>query len=94
MQWLWAYIRRKIMESILAGIHDAFTSGDGTSGLTEEQAANALRTIIGIADVGPELEAASSRPSLAAADANGTAAHSETPKRGPGRPRKFQEPPE
>ena len=93
MNWLWAYFRRKTMESLLAGVHDALASGDESSGLTDEQAAKALRGLVGTLDPTAESETAASPPLLAAPDANGTAALSETPKRGPGRPRKFQEPP-
>ena len=48
--------------------------------------------IMGIAEGTPELEAGPSPSSLTGPDANGTAALAETPKRGPGRPRKFQDP--
>ena len=81
------------MESLLAGVHDAFALGDGPGGLTDEQAAQALRALMGISDAATEIDNMPSPLSLAAPDANGTSALSEQPKRGPGRPRKFQEPP-
>jgi hypothetical protein len=93
MQWLWAYFRRKTMESLLAGVHDALASGDESSSLTDEQAARALRALIGTPDAVAELEGTSSPPILSAPAVNGTAALSDQAKRGPGRPRKFQEPP-
>lgn len=93
MQWLWAYFRRKTMESLLAGVHDALASGSESSGLTDEQAAKALRDLIGTADGVADLGAATTPPLLPAPDANGEGALTEPPKRGPGRPRKFQEPP-
>lgn len=80
------------MESVLAGMHDAVSSGDGSSGLTDEQAAQALRHLIG----DPELasETPTSPTLLDGPGANDMAALSGAPKRGPGRPRKFQEPPQ
>lgn len=97
MNWLWAYFRRKTMESLLAGVHDALVSGSGNTGLTDEQAAKALRAVVGIPD--PAAPAGTpgpvpAPPQLAAPDANGPQALTEAPRRGPGRPRKFQEPPE
>lgn len=97
MNWLWAYLRRKAAESLLAGVHDALVSGNGPTGLTDEEAAKALRAVIGTPDPaaaaaprGPVL----APPQLAAPDAAGTPALTEAPRRGPGRPRKFQEPPQ
>ena len=77
MNWLWAYFRRKTAESILAGVHDALASQNGAPGLTDEQAAKALRALVS----GEESAPAGEPPAL-----------TEAPKRGPGRPRKFQEP--
>lgn len=93
MNWLWAYFRRKTMESLLAGVHDALASDDGSPGLTDEQAAKALRGVVGAPSPAAESATAPSPPLLAAPDADGTAALFDQPKRGPGRPRKFQEPP-
>lgn len=90
MNWLWAYFRRKVAESILAGVHDALASADGTTGLTDEDAARALRAIAGAGDTAAQ----PLPPQLAAPSGNGPAAITEPPRRGPGRPRKFQEPPE
>ncbi len=93
MNWLWAYFRRKVAESILAGVHDALASADGTTGLTDEDAAKALRAIAGAG--GPASQpAASLPPQLAGPSGNGPAAVTEPPRRGPGRPRKFQDPEE
>jgi hypothetical protein len=78
MNWLWTYFRRKTFESILAGVNDALTSKTGSPGLTDEQAARALQSLMGGGDA-PEADP----PALAAPE-----------KRGPGRPRKFQEPPQ
>ncbi len=98
MNWLWAYFRRKAMESIVAGVHDALVSGNGPSGLSDEEAVKALRAIIGGSDpaaAGRRSEgAAPSPPQLAAPEADGPPALTEAPRRGPGRPRKFQEPPQ
>ncbi len=91
MNWLWAYFRRKTMESLLAGVHDALASGDESSGLTDEQAAKALRGIIGTPDQAEAHE--NSPPLLPAPETNGTPALTAAPRKGPGRPRKFQEPP-
>ena len=77
MNWLWAYFRRKTAESILAGVHDALASQNGAAGLIDEQAAKALRALVGDGEAAPGSEP----PAL-----------TEAPKRGPGRPRKFQEP--
>jgi hypothetical protein len=93
MNWLWAYLRRKTMESILAGVHDALTAGGGPTGLTEEQAARAALAI-----------ASGAAPATQTADLPGdpipqlTSATEPTTttevRRGPGRPRKYQEPPQ
>jgi hypothetical protein len=92
MKWLWIYIRRKMKEALLAGVHDAMSGNAGPS-LTDEQAAKALQAIIENSGVTTELGDGSSPPALAAPDESGTLALPEQPKRGPGRPRKFQEPP-
>ena len=93
MKWLWTYIRRKMTEALLAGVHDALSSSDAGTGLTDELAAKALRAIIENSGVPTELGDAPSPPALAAPEENGTVALSEQRKRGPGRPRKVQEPP-
>jgi hypothetical protein len=99
MNWLWAYFRRKVAEAILAGVHDALASENGATGLSEEQAAKAARALAGIGNLGAipapgENGAAQARPQLAAPREGGPDDHTEAPRRGPGRPRKFQEPPE
>jgi hypothetical protein len=92
MKRLWAYIRRKVMQSILAGVHDALAS-KGSAEVSEEAAATALQALIGSTDVPKEAEVASA-PSLFPEIGNGVPPSPEPPKRGPGRPRKFlQEPP-
>jgi hypothetical protein len=92
VNWLWAYFRRKTAESILAGVHDALASENGAPGLTDEQSAKALRAIVGAADAAGEVGGVPTQQ-LAPPHPNGTPALTEPPKRGPGRPRKFQEPP-
>ncbi len=91
MRWLWDYFRRKTMESILAGVHDAFTSGDGTP-LSEEQAAKAVLELLGGQDSGGN--GPPPPPQLSGPAEAGQSAITAPAKRGPGRPRKFQEPPE
>lgn len=93
MNWLWAYFRRKVAESILAGVHDALASADGTTGLTDEDAAKALRAIAGAGNPAAQIATVPPPPQLAPSG-NGPAAITEPPRKGPGRPRKFQEPPE
>ena len=100
MNWLWAYFRKKAMESIIAGVHDALVSGSGPTGLSDEQAFNAFHAITGTpAPVTPATTAVAGpvHPQLPAPPANGPAANappasSDEPRRGPGRPRKL--PPE
>ena len=84
MNWLWAYFRRKTMEAILAGANDAI-SENGSSRLGDEEAVRALRAMLGAGDQAGETPAlpAPQQPAL-----------SEQQRRGPGRPRKFQEPPQ
>ena len=94
MNWLWAYLRRKAAESLLAGVHDALAAGNGSSGLTDEQAAKALRALTGTSDPAASVEAGPTPPQLAAPAPNGTGESADQVKRGPGRPRKFQEPPQ
>ncbi len=94
MNWLWAYFRKRAMESLLAGVHDALVSGNGPTGLSDEQAAGALRAVIGgSVPPAPAAVAGPPTPQLAAPAVNGPPAPTEEPRRGPGRPRKFQEPP-
>ena len=96
MNWLWAYFRRKATESILAGVHDALVTGSGPTGLTEEQAAKALQAVVGISAAvapTPPAIAGPATPQLTASSANSPTPPAEEPRRGPGRPRKFQEPP-
>ena len=94
MNWLWSYLRRKAAESLLAGVHDALAAGGGSSGLSDEQAAQALRALAGNAIPVASTESPPSPPQLTGPSPNGTADSSEQAKRGPGRPRKFQEPPQ
>jgi hypothetical protein len=82
MNWLWAYFRRKTMEAILAGANDAIS--DGGSRLSDEEAVRALRAMLGGAAQGGDTTALPPPPPPPALQ--------ET-RRGPGRPRKFQEPP-
>jgi hypothetical protein len=93
MNWLWAYFRRKTAESILAGVHDALVSENGASGLSDDQAARALRALVAGGHPTSDPGAAAETPQLAGPQPNGGAAQTEPQRRGPGRPRKFQEPP-
>lgn len=83
MNWLWAYFRRKTMEAILAGAHDAL-SDNGSSRLSDEEAVRALRAMLGSSEQDGNSQALPppAQPALG------------EPRKGPGRPRKFQEPPE
>ena len=92
MNWLWAYLRRKTTESILAGVHDALAAG-GTAGLSDEQAARAAQAIAAGSSPTdtPAVQPGGVTPQLAP-PAEPTAAAEV--RRGPGRPRKFQEPPQ
>jgi hypothetical protein len=82
MNWLWAYFRRKTMEAILAGANDAI-SDNASSRLTDEEAVRALRAMLGAPAQGGDMPALPPPPTPALSE----------PRRGPGRPRKFQEPP-
>lgn len=97
MNWLWAYFRKNTMESILAGVHDALSSSDGQAGLNDEQAARAVRVLTGGPTLMPNPTAALTgtdpTPQLPAPPASGDGI-SPDQRRGPGRPRKFQEPPQ
>jgi hypothetical protein len=90
---LWSYLRRKAGAAFLAGVHDALTAaqGSGPRTLTDEEAAKALLELL----AGPTAAegGTTAPPQLAAPQPNGVAALTEPPKRGPGRPRKFQDPP-
>jgi hypothetical protein len=83
MNWLWAYFRRKTMEALLAGAHDAL-SENGSSRLSDEEAVRALRAMLGSSEQGTSSQAlpGPSQPALA------------EQRRPVGRPRKFQEPPQ
>ena len=102
MNWLWAFLRRKTADSILAGIHDALTAGGTPSGLSEEQAARATRALLGVPDIPPSgthngaPPTPPQRPGPLTPDTNQNApvTPGEPPRRGPGRPRKYQEPPQ
>jgi hypothetical protein len=99
MNWLWAYFRKKAMESIIAGVHDALVSGSGPTGLSDEQAFNAFHAITGTPVPVPPATtalAAPPPPQIAGPGGNGPPAPPDEPRRGPGRPRKFlpEEPPQ
>lgn len=96
IQWAKNLVRHHIGEAVLAGVYDGLTAGDGSPPLTVEQAASAARALLGVAS--PDAPAATvftaaPPPPLAAPAADGPPALTEPPRRGPGRPRKFQEPP-
>jgi hypothetical protein len=96
MNWLWAYFRRKVFEAIHAGVYDALAAQNGASGLTDEQATKALHELLrsGNPAGAPSGEHGATPPKLTAPEGNGQPALTEAPRRGPGRPRKYQEPPE
>jgi hypothetical protein len=89
----WTYLRRRTKESVLAGFHDAIVAGGTAAGLTDEQAAQALQALT--AGTSPATQTAvqpgGTTPQLTAAPEPTDAAEV---RRGPGRPRKFQEPPQ
>ena len=97
MNWLWAYFRKKAMESIIAGVHDALVSGSGPTGLSDEQAFNAFHAITGTPVPAPPAATAvagPAHPQLPGPAANspttsGPPAPPDEPRRGPGRPRKL-----
>ena len=92
MKLLWAYFRRKTMEALIAGAHDALVFGSGSSPLSDEDAARALRALVNDADLSTETP--TSPPMLDGPDSNDNSGLIGPVKRGPGRPRKFQEPPQ
>jgi hypothetical protein len=94
MNWLWAYLRRKTAEALLAGVHDALAAGNGSSGLTDEQATKALRALTGTGESAASGDAGPTPPQLAGPAPSGTGEQADQVRRGPGRPRKFQEPPQ
>jgi hypothetical protein len=92
MKWYFMdYIRRRIGEAASAGFYDVLAPGNG---LTTEQAAAAFASF-GLPQVeatGPP--ASPKQPAqLAGPRAADASATSDTVRRGPGRPRKYQEPP-
>lgn len=97
MSWPWDYLRRKAADSLLAGFYDALAADGAHSGLSEEQAANAARTLFGAPDA-TEPEASPSPapkpPQLPGPPASGQVTQGEPPRRPRGRPRKQQEPPQ
>lgn len=86
------YLRRRTEAAVLAGMHDAVAAWEGRGGevLPDDQAAKALLELITAEGAVP---ATGTTPQLGAAAASGPPALTAPPKRGPGRPRKFQEPP-
>lgn len=102
MNWLWAFLRRKTADSILAGVHDALAAGGAPSGLGEEQAAKATRALLGVPDVIPPATPTGTAPTppqlpgphTPDTNQNAPVTPGEPPRRGPGRPRKYQEPPQ
>lgn len=95
MSWPWGYLRRKAADSLLAGFYDALAAGGAHSGLSEEQAANAARTIFGAPDgPAPEGTPTPTPPQLPGPSPTGQVAQGDPPRRPRGRPRKHQEPPQ
>lgn len=97
MSWPWDYLRRKAADSLLAGFYDALAAGGAHSGLSEEQAATAARTIFGAPDGTPREPAPNPTPTppqLPGPTPTGQVTQGETPRRPRGRPRKHQEPPQ
>jgi hypothetical protein len=82
MNWLWAYFRRKTMESILAGAHDAI-AGSGGAHLSDEEAFRAMRAMFGTAEQDGDQPTLPGPPPPAISEQ----------RRPVGRPRKYQEPP-
>ena len=103
---LLGYLRRRITAAILAGVDDALLLllGNGPSDLNDEQAAKKLLALLGDSDaasgtIGNDAKNGKETPLLPASDSakqlsNDTRTTPEfsVPTRGPGRPRKFQEP--
>lgn len=88
------FIRMFVAEAARAGFHDAISGGDGT-GLTHQQASQAFLKMVAASGLPPPVNgSAPEPPQLSSPDPTDTAALADQPKRGPGRPRKFQEPPE
>jgi hypothetical protein len=98
MNWLWAYFRRKTFEAIQAGVHDAVAAGANPSGLSNEQAMLALlalaRTLDPTATAATGALSPPTPPQLAGPTPSGSGEASDQVRRGPGRPRKHQEPPQ
>lgn len=98
-----SWVRKLFAQAGIAGVYDAISASQGkdSSHLTNEQAAKALIELLSgtgavelpaLPQAGPP--AAPSAPQLPPAPAGGQAALTEPPKRGPGRPRKYLEPPQ
>ncbi len=97
MSWPWDYLRRKAADSLLAGFYDALAAGGAHSGLSEEQAADAARSIFGSPDAPtptPPQSTPPTPPQLPGPTASGQVTQGEPPRRPRGRPRKHQEPPQ
>lgn len=93
MNWLWAYLRRRTAESILAGVHDALAAGGAPTALTDEQAARAVQAIASGTTPANQTAVLPEKPIPQLTSAPEPTATTEV-RRGPGRPRKFQEPPQ
>ena len=92
MKWLWSYVRRRMEMAILAGIYDALMGNDQHQ-LTDEQAAQALRDFMAGCSAVSESSQGPSPDSAPGSNGDNADAQAGPVKRGPGRPRKFQEPP-
>lgn len=96
--WVKRWIRRIVGEGAQAGLYDAFVSDNGTPELTTEQAAAAFRAIlsrtVAASPHPPSVADAPTPPQLAGPAPTAAVEPTEQVKRGPGRPRKFQEPPQ
>jgi hypothetical protein len=98
-----SWVRKIFAQAGVAGFYDAISAAQGidSSHLTNEQAAKALIDLLsgaGAVEL-PALPqagqpAAHPAPQLTPAPTSGQGALAEPPKRGPGRPRKYQEPPQ
>jgi hypothetical protein len=96
--WLKRWIRRIVGEAAQAGLYDAFVAENGAPELTTEQAAAAFREILSGAGAAaprpPSLADAPTPPQLAGPTPSSTGEPTDQVRRGPGRPRKHQEPPQ
>lgn len=86
------WLRRTFRDTAQAGWYDALFAQKGDQELSTEEAAAAYREIVEGEPPSPPQVTEPPRPQLPAADADGTGQPNEPVKRGPGRPRKFQDP--